>query len=274
MSDPKPTAPTSVLAGDDRNIVAVGDQTPGLSLEDHLFLFWTKYKTPVIAASLALIAVVGAKTSYDAYLAAKEQGIRNDFAAIDGVAGYPAFVQANPDHPLAAVAQLRIGDDHFANQKYAEAAAAYEAAAGKLPSSDHVGARARLSAAMALLFAKQTDAGRTKLAALADDAAAPLSFRSQAAYQHAVSLGESGDIAGLQNWIEKLNTIDPDGAWSQRAQNLKRVATAPGATTKVEVTPAPAVAAPAAPAAIAAPATTTAPAAESAAPAIEFKPKQ
>lgn len=276
MADPKKSPASQPLAGDDRNLVAIGEESAGLTFEDRVYLFWNNYKGVVVGGALVLLLAVVAKTSWEVYEKSKEAAIADAYAAISDTKDFPAFIAAHPKHPLAAVAQIRIADEHYQADRSAEAAEAYLAAASILPASDPLGARARLGAAMSQLRAKELEKGRQALASLADDTSALASFRAQAAYQHAVSLGESGDTEAAIAAIEKAISLDKIGSWAQRAQNLRRVVTMPRATTAVSVVPAaePAVSGPilAAPTEAGAPASEAPPAPPAEAPVIEFKP--
>jgi hypothetical protein len=239
MSNQKQKSNAQPLAGDDRNIVELGADAPGLSFEERVTLFWDTHKKTIVAAAVTIVLITALSLGWTAYSNHVEKSIRSSFAKITDNEGYAAFIAQHPRHPLAAVAHLMAADDSFANRRYADAAASYDSAAAILPASDPIGSRARLYAALSRLEDGDRTTANEALEKLADDTTAPASFRAQAAFHRAVSAASTGDMVAANEWATKVTTLDEFGPWADRASTLRRLASMPRAVSSVEVVPAP-----------------------------------
>lgn len=222
-------------AGDDRNLVAV-DQTTAVTFEDKMQLFWKRNRTAVVALVVLVLLAIIAKGGWDYMSRRNELDVEKAYAAATTTEQLKAFSAAHSNHTLAGIAQLRIADEAYAAAKWADAIAAYDKAAAVLKTGP-LGARAKLGRASAKAQSGKGAEAATDLKQIADDASQSKAVRAEATY-HLTSIAvEAGNAADAQKYVDQLNQLDPQGAWSQRAATLR--ATLPA-------TPAPAPAASAA----------------------------
>src|SRR5687768_13161874 len=129
MAATPPTNPKS--AGDDRNLVPV-DATTALTFEDKMHIFWRKNRTAIFAVcALVFLAILG-KGGWEYLARQKDLDLQKAYAAATTSDQLKSFSTANPNHPLAGIAQLRVGDEAYTAGKSADAIAAYDTALGIL----------------------------------------------------------------------------------------------------------------------------------------------
>lgn len=228
-SDSKP-------AGDDRNLVAVDENYVALSLEDRLQHIWKKHGRAIIAACALVLLGILAWGGWDLAAGQREAGIEKDYAAAGTTEKLKAFAAANAGHPLAGLAQLRLADEAYAADKYAESVTAYDSAVATLRSGP-LAARARLGAAMARLGLGKTAEGEAALKQISDDTTQLKGLRAEAAY-HLLSLAaEAGRSADVMKLSDQLMQIDPSSPWTQRGLALRARLPAPAADVKTDAAP-------------------------------------
>lgn len=211
-SDPKPS-------GNDPK-VASGEATPvPLTFEDRLHEFWKQNRAIVLGlCAVVLIAIVG-KGAWERHQDSKDREIGALYAAANTPEQLRAFAAAHPDHPLAALAELRIADEAYAAGKAAEALVGYDKALSMLKSGP-AASRALLGRALAKVGAGKTAEGVADLKQLVNDPSQFTTARAEAAYQLASIAADSGNSAEVQKYVEQLEQISPAGQWAYRARQL------------------------------------------------------
>lgn len=234
-ASPSESQPT----GDDRNLVPVSEST-ALSFEDRINAFWQKNRGLILGACVAVVVALLAKGAWDYFARQKELEVRKAYAAATTSEQLKAFLAANPDHTLGAIAQLRLADEAYTAGKAAEAVAAYDNAVSRLEEGPLV-ARAKLGRAMAKVQAGQTAEATTELKALAEDANQLTPVRAEATYHLASLAAAAGQTDEVQKLSESLLQIDPSSPWSSRAMALRAAVPAkpaPAATPAAGAAPA------------------------------------
>jgi hypothetical protein len=207
-------------AGDDRNLVTIDENYLAPTLEDRLQIFWSRHSGKVWALTGIVTVVLVGRYAFETYAAYRERQVQADYAAATTTAQLQAFVQTHSTAILAGVAQLRLADEAYAAGNYAAACEAYTAAAPLL-ADNPLAARARLGAAFAPLQAGNTATAKPALEALANDTALARAYRAEAAYHLAVVARDAGQAADATRWIELVTTVEPQGAWANRANQLR-----------------------------------------------------
>lgn len=226
MSTPAtPSSPTP--AGRDRKPAAAVETNATPGFEDRMQMFWEKNSKAVLAlVALIALAILG-KGAWEYLMEKKERDVQDAFAAATTTEQTKAFIAEHPDHALAGVAQLRLADEAYSEQRYNDAIAPYERAAAVLKQGP-LASRAKLGAAVSKLQAGQAD-GEAALKAFAADEKALKAYRLEAAY-HLTSLAVSrGNEADAKTYSEQIMQLDPASPWTQRAIQLR--ASLPSAAT-------------------------------------------
>jgi hypothetical protein len=210
-----------------------------LDLDHHLTTFWEEYKNLILWACTIILVAIVAKEGWGYYEARREAGIEAEFEAAATPARQREFAAAHPDHSLAGVAQLRLGDAAYASNQALEAVNCYTQAIAILKQGP-VADRARLGLAMAEIQAGRSADGETDLRRLADDAKGFRSVRSEAIYHLASLAASAGRRADLQHLSTELLQSDPNGRWTERVFALQARESAPaagGGTPAISVKP-------------------------------------
>lgn len=216
-------------ASDDRNLVSVENDLPGISLEDRLFLFWKNYRNALLLGVAIVVGGIVGREIWRNVAASRELAIGQAFAAAESIDTRQAFVREHPDHPLAGVAMLLIADAHYENGEFDLAATAYDEAARASTDSVLV-ARARLGSGVAQIQAGRPDAGRSVLQELVDDPNQLEAIRTEARYQLAALAVASGDMARARTELDALVQMDSAPAWGQQIALLESQVQAAQAT--------------------------------------------
>lgn len=217
---PTPATPSPKPAGDDRNLVNADASQAAPGFEERLHQLW-KNNSQLVTVALVVIAIgIAAKGGWEYFAGHREHSIEEAYAAASSKAQLQAFVAANPAHPLAAVAQLRMGDEAYAAGNFADAVAAYDAAAGALKQGP-LASRARLGGAMAKLQGGRETEGVAALKAIAGDATEFKAYRAEADYHLASHAFASHDNAGVKTYTEQLMQVDPTSPWVQRVMQFR-----------------------------------------------------
>jgi predicted negative regulator of RcsB-dependent stress response len=230
---PKPATPSgSKPTADDRNLVVVDENYAAPGLEDNLRIFWEKHSKTVVAA-IALVALVYVgQAVWKHEKAEQEIEISNAFGAAKTDGALKSFIAENPSHPLAGEAQLRLADNAYKAGNFGEAQAAYEKAQTLL-TADPISLlepRAELGAAVSSIAAGHDAEGAAALKRLADNPARPKGIRGEAAYDLAALAAEAGRAAELDQLIDQIDHIDPNGMWARTAADLKARLASSGST--------------------------------------------
>jgi len=195
-------------------------QHPAVTFGDWLHQVWKNQGTFIIAACVIAVLAVFAKGGWEYYQAQQEADIETAYAAAATPEKLQAFTAANPAHPLAGLAQLRLADEAYAAGKFADAQAGYEKSAAILKSGPFA-ARAQFGAVMAKLSAGKTAEAQSALKQFSADTTQLKGIRAEATY-HLASLaadaGQSDEVAKLS---DLLMQIDPSSPWTQRAMGLR-----------------------------------------------------
>ncbi len=230
MSTPAtPSSPNP--AGDDRNLVAV-DATTAVTFEEKMQVVWKKNRAIVLGLCVLILLAILGKGAWEYMSRSKELDVQKAYGAATTNDQLKAFTAAHAGHPLAGIAELRMGDDAYAAGKTADAIASYDRAVSVLKDGP-LAARARIGRAVAKALSGKTPEATTELKQLAEDTKQTKSVRAEAAYHLTTIAVEAGNATDAQKAVDLLNQIEPMGAWTQRAQMLR--ATLPA-------TPAPAAA--------------------------------
>jgi hypothetical protein len=225
MSTPaNPSSPKS--RGDDRNLVATGENAVPLTFEDKLHRFWEQNQTTVFAIVAAIVLGFAGKGVWDYLAHQRELDVEKAYAAATTPEQLKSFAAAHDGHPLAGIAQLRVADEAYAAGKYADALAGYEKALPPLSGSPLAG-RAQLGRAMAKVQSGKAAEGTNELKQLAGDTNQFNAVRAEAAYQVASLAAEAGNAADVQKFTDQLLQIDPSSPWAQRGMMLRATLPAP-----------------------------------------------
>lgn len=192
---------------------------PNPDIDEHLHGLWQKYGQMVVyACGLILLFYVG-RAGWGYISSEKESSIRQAFSAAKTPEQLKAFVSDHPDHPLAAVADVEIGDQAYAAGQMDTAISSYREAILHLK-GDPLEARARIGLAMAQIAAGQAPEGEAALRALLDDPGQIAVVRVEAGYQLANLAATAGRQADVQKLALQMMQIDPNSPWTQKAFTL------------------------------------------------------
>ncbi|HEY9155326.1 MAG TPA: tetratricopeptide repeat protein [Opitutaceae bacterium] len=202
-------------------------------MEEKLRIFWEKNSRAILGACLVVLFAVLARGAYNYYLRERELSIEGDYREATTPEKQRAFVDQHPDHALAGLALLQLGDEAYSNTKYTEAQSDYRRAAEILKHGPFAG-RARLGVAMAKLDGGDRS-GEQDLKSIENDALELKPVRAEAAFHLATLAAGEGKNDEAIKQFDQVSSLDPTGSWSQRAQMVRN--TLPGASA-IPVTPA------------------------------------
>jgi hypothetical protein len=190
------------------------------SFEDRLRVSWERHgNTIYLVLVLAAAGIIG-KGAWDYLAVQKELTIEKDYAACTAPDMLRAFADSHPGHPLAGLAELRVGDISYATGRFADADVAYGQAESDLPAGPLL-SRSKLGLAMSQAQSGKAIDAEAGLHAIADDPAELKSIRCEATYDLAsleVSEGRTGDI---QKLTEDLMRLDPSSRFAERILSLR-----------------------------------------------------
>lgn len=241
MSTPA-TPSGSQSAGDERKFVPVDENYVAPSFEDKLRLFWQRNSKVVTALLIAVLLAIVAKGGWEYLGAQREQEIGRAYAAATTPTQLKAFVAANPKHPLAAVAEVRMADDAYSEGRYTDAIGLYDQVISTLRDGPLV-SRARLGSAVAKLLGGRAADGEAALKAIANDAKEPKAFRAEAMF-HLVSLATAnGKNDDVKTYADQLIQLDPTNPFAQRVMAMRAAAmtASPGSSATAPAAAAPAI---------------------------------
>jgi hypothetical protein len=239
MPTPAPLNPNSTPAASDEPAVVLG-------LEHHLHKFWEKNARSVYAFCAVVLLVIVGKGVYEFYEGWQDKKLGTEYAAASTSEKLKAFASAHPKHPLGGAARLRLADEAFSNNNYAQAALDYQAAADVLKESAFVG-RARLGSAISKLQGGQSSDGEAQLKLLASDSSQLKTIRAEAAYQLASAAAAAGRTDDALKFLDQVTTLAPTGTWAQRSMMLRVTLPTPAVSAAQPAATIPAIKLPAKP---------------------------
>ncbi|HVW19864.1 MAG TPA: tetratricopeptide repeat protein [Opitutaceae bacterium] len=213
----KPASPS------DSNSTGIPVPVPpvGVNPDEWVKGIWDKNKNFILGGISLVILVIIGWGGWNYYASQHELGIEQEYANATGPDSLRAFVQAHPDHPLAAMAQLRVADAAYEAGQIAAAQAAYQQALDKLPAGIFA-SRARLGIAICQIQSGQEADGAAALHQLADDTKQAGSVRAEALYH----LGSLAAAAGKADEVRQLSVqaiqADASSPWTQRLFGLQQ----------------------------------------------------
>ncbi len=213
-NSPKPSDELEVVSADG---VPVSEPT----FEEKVQVFWIENKNTILLTCALIVVVLVGKELVLHYIDRREKAIGVEFAqAENDAAKLAAFTAAHPDHKLAGLAWLAMGDIAFKAGNYTDAAADY-AKAGPLTVGSAFGGRARIGEAFSQSLGGDKATAETSFKAIVDDMALPASTRAEARYHLAVIAVEAGRVEDARKELDELQSVDLQGAWLQRAMVLR-----------------------------------------------------
>lgn len=208
--------------------------------EERLNEFWKKNQTIVIGLCVLVLAAILGKGLWERYEKSQERDVEMAYDAATSPEQLRTFVAAHPDHPLAAVAEVRLADEAYSAGKPADAIADYEKAQSILKSGP-LATRAQLGHALAEVQAGRASEATSELKQIFNDTTQFKAARAEAGYQLASLAADAGNAPEVQKDLDQLLQVDPSGPWTQRAMMLRATLPAP-APMGLPATSAPALA--------------------------------
>jgi len=192
---------------------------PDADLEERFNDFWKNNGAGIFGGiAVGAVAVVGIQLFQ--YMGEQEEGsIREAFQAAQTMEAKATFIAENPDHQLAALAELQLADARFEEGAFAEAAGFYGSAAKDFIDPT-LSSRALLGQGMSLIKGGDKEAGRAVLESVSLDPSALDQTRAEAAYHLAVSYWEDGNIEQVEEATNRVIELG-SSIWSFRATSLR-----------------------------------------------------
>jgi hypothetical protein len=229
MSTPAQPSPSS--SGGDHPVSA--EQIPVQpGFEEKLAKFWEQNQGKVIGLCVLILVVIVGRHGWDWLQGRRKAQVAAAYAAAGNDTQLKAFAEENSGAPLGGVAQLRLADEAYTGGRYSEALSAYRKAQGSLAKTA-LGGRVQLGIAISTLKSGDTEAGKTALQQVANDANLSKSVRAEAAYHLATLAAAAGATEEVSRHLELINSIEATGMWAQRGMMLRntlpQLATPPAA---------------------------------------------
>ncbi len=229
---------------EDRNIAEVDVETPGLTPEEQLILFWDKYKKKLISAAIIIVAgsigwfgkkaldgqkLLSIQEAYqEASTADQEaQSQREDSGNFDektdlvSLENTLAFAQKHSGHPLSGHARLKAGHAYFKVSNFQEAISHYSEAAKVLKKSPELGGLASLYEAIATLRGGDKEKGKSLLTKVAQTQDFLHEHRGEAYFKLGVLALSEKNHADYNRWETALENAALDHAQTQWLDQLK-----------------------------------------------------
>jgi hypothetical protein len=223
MATPARTPPSNPSG----SAVPAGAKPADPYVDEGLHGLWQKYgQAALVAAGIVLLVYVG-KIGWDYVAQQREESLEAEFAQVKTPSQLREFVAAHPNHELAGVASLEIGDKEYVAGRIASALAAYADAARSLKGKP-LENRAQLGLAMTQIEAGQTAAGQDVLRKILNDSTQLTVVRVAAGAQLASVAVAAGQADEARELVRQLMQIDPNSSLTQRAYGL--TADLPGGT--------------------------------------------
>lgn len=219
----QPTPKNKFSQSSDEPQVVSADGTPVAepTFEEKVQVFWIENKNTIILTCAFILAVLVGKELFLLYRDRHEKAIGVEFAAAESDSvKLTAFTAAHPDHKLAGLAWLALGDIAFKAGNYTDAAADY-AKAVPLTAGTVFGGRARIGEAFSQSLGGDKTKAEESFKGIANDLTLSASTRSEARYNLAVLAAESGRAEDARKELDELQALDMQGMWLQRAMALR-----------------------------------------------------
>jgi tetratricopeptide (TPR) repeat protein len=219
----QPTPPSkSPKSSDEPQIVSAdGTPLPQPSFEERAQVFWMENKKTILLTCALVLAVLVGKELYFLYVDQREKAIGTEFAAAENNADkLRAFTAAHPQHQLAGLAWLALGDVAYKDGKFADAVAAYGKAV-PLTKDTAFGGRALVGQAASQALAGDKTKAEAEFKAIADDATQFAAVRAEARYQLGAIAAEAGRTEEARKILDEVEVTDRTGVWSRRAAVLR-----------------------------------------------------
>ena len=123
MAATPPSNPKS--AGDDRKLVSPAGGA-ALSFEEKVHEFWKRNQNLVLGTCAAVVLAILAKGGWDHLQRQNHLRIGGAYAAATTTEQLKSFAAEHRNHPLGAIAELRIADEAYAGGKSTDAIAGYD----------------------------------------------------------------------------------------------------------------------------------------------------
>ncbi len=241
MASPQP--PSSPVPAGETPADSASTPVSVAPYDEKLRQFWVRNRMLVTTICVIAIAVIVGKGVWEIIQDRRENSIAADYARLTSDDQLKTFAADNESHLLGGVAYLRVADNAFSANKFAEAIALYAKAAASLK-SNVLSHRAAIGSAVSKVLSGDRAGGEAALKAIASDLSQPTSTRAEATYHLAILASESGDATALQDYVTQLSTLSPQSIWTQRVSTLRaeaglaQAATVPASSPTPEATPA------------------------------------
>ncbi len=194
-------------------------------LEEGVRYFWEKNRSSLIGLAVVVLLAIFARHGWTMWQDSQAAAEREAYAAAETDAQREAFASSHSGSPLAGAALLTIADTAFAEGRFSEAIAKYDAAAADLEGTVFAD-RIRLGRAMAQLQSGDVSGGESALRAVANDTTVAGPIRSEAAFHLAARAAGSKDVEALNELATQILAIDPATNWAQRVTMLQAAVSA------------------------------------------------
>ena len=242
MADKK--EPENTPNNEDRNIAKVDVDTPGLTPEEELILFWDKYKKPLIRIAIILIlgsiAWYGKKamdssrlkslqSEYQQAIQAdqnaqnkrEEEGSFDKQTDVESLENTIAFAEKHPTHPLSGHARLKAGHAYYRVGNYQEAGAHYDAAANALMKFPELAGLAKLYQGISAWRNGDKDKGEQILTEVARDQTYLHTHRGEAYYKLGIIALSKKDLQAYESWETALENASLKQSQTNWLEDLK-----------------------------------------------------
>lgn len=220
-SQPTPPSKSSPSIDEPKVVSADGAPLPQPTLEERAQVFWIENKKTILLTCVLVLLVLVGKELVLYYIDQRERAVGAEFSAAENNADkLRAFTTAHPDHQLAGLAWLALGDVAFKDGKYSDAVAAYAKAVPLTAGSVFAG-RARIGQAFSQSVGGDKAKAEESFKAIVADAGLASATRSEARYHLAVIALEAGRLDDARKALDEVEATDLSGAWQQRARALR-----------------------------------------------------
>ena len=242
MADKK--EPENTPSNEDRNIAKVDVDTPGLTPEEELILFWDKFKKPLI--TVAIILIVGSiawygkkamdqsrlnslqseyqeamETDQSAQNQREEAGNFDKQTDVESLENTIAFAEKHPSHPLSGHARLKAGHAYYRVGNYQEAGAHYSAATKALKDFPELAGFAKLYQGISAWRNGEKDKGEQILTDVARNQDYLHTHRGEAYYKLGIIALSKKDLSVYQAWETALENASLKQSQTNWLEDLK-----------------------------------------------------
>lgn len=217
----QPTPPSQSPHSSDEPKVVPADGAAQPTFEERAQVFWIENKRTILLTCALVLAVLIGKELVVYYLEQRERATGAEFvAAENNPAKLRAFVAAHSGHQLAGLAWLALGDTAIKENKYSDAATAYDKAVALTTGTPFAG-RALVGRAFSQALAGDKTKAEASFKSIAADAALASGARAEAQFHLAVLALEAGRADDARKALDEVEAIDREGAWARRVMLLR-----------------------------------------------------